>query len=47
MKYLCDHMVPRIPCALVRGYREHGIPHAWNVVVIRGKQYIIDTLGML
>ncbi|KAL5701118.1 hypothetical protein ACHQM5_026492 [Ranunculus cassubicifolius] len=34
MKYLCDRMVPPVPCELVRGYLEFS-PHAWNVVPVR------------
>jgi transglutaminase/protease-like cytokinesis protein 3 len=45
MKFLCDNISPRVPCALVRGYREMGVPHAWNLVVVKGEAYIIDTLG--
>ncbi|CAH9083659.1 unnamed protein product [Cuscuta epithymum] len=33
MKYLCDRIVPHIPCELVRGYLDFS-PHAWNVIVI-------------
>ncbi|CAK9171189.1 unnamed protein product [Ilex paraguariensis] len=34
MKYLCDWMVPRIPCELVRGYLDFS-PHAWNVISVQ------------
>ncbi|KAL5702183.1 hypothetical protein ACHQM5_027430 [Ranunculus cassubicifolius] len=34
MKYLCDRMVPPIPCELVRGYLDFS-PHAWNIVPVR------------
>ncbi|KAG4393516.1 hypothetical protein GLYMA_03G105601v4 [Glycine max] len=33
-KYLCDHMVPPVPCELVRGYL-HFSPHAWNIILIK------------
>ena len=26
-KYLCDHITPAIPCAVVRGYRNGAIRH--------------------
>ncbi|KAF9607036.1 hypothetical protein IFM89_030809 [Coptis chinensis] len=34
MKYLCDRMVPPIPCELVRGYLDF-LPHAWNIVPVQ------------
>ncbi|KAF5184900.1 Mitogen-activated protein kinase kinase kinase yoda [Thalictrum thalictroides] len=34
MKYLCDRMVPPIPCELVRGYLDFS-PHAWNIIPVR------------
>ncbi|EOY15683.1 Leucine-rich repeat protein kinase family protein, putative [Theobroma cacao] len=34
MKYLCDRMVPPVPCELVRGYLDF-YPHAWNVVLVK------------
>ncbi|KAF9612438.1 hypothetical protein IFM89_000186 [Coptis chinensis] len=34
MKYLCDRMVPPIPCELVRGYLDF-LPHAWNIIPVR------------
>ncbi|PIA64690.1 hypothetical protein AQUCO_00100266v1 [Aquilegia coerulea] len=34
MKYLCDRMVPQIPCELVRGYLDFS-PHAWNIIPVR------------
>ncbi|KAK7343622.1 hypothetical protein VNO77_12515 [Canavalia gladiata] len=33
-KYLCDHMVPPVPCELVRGYLDFS-PHAWNIILIK------------
>ncbi|KAL1342604.1 hypothetical protein AAHE18_09G168900 [Arachis hypogaea] len=34
LKYLCDHMVPAVPCELVRGYLDFS-PHAWNIILIK------------
>ncbi|KAF9621897.1 hypothetical protein IFM89_028485, partial [Coptis chinensis] len=34
MKYLCDRMVPPIPCKLVRRYLDF-LPHAWNIIPVR------------
>jgi hypothetical protein len=42
-KYLCDNVVPRIPCWLIRGYRLK-CPHVWNMVSFAGIEYTIDTL---
>ncbi|KAI3443259.1 Protein kinase domain-containing protein [Psidium guajava] len=34
MKYLCDRMVPPVPCELVRGYLDFS-PHAWNIILVK------------
>ncbi|XP_030530395.1 uncharacterized protein LOC115740883 isoform X2 [Rhodamnia argentea] len=34
LKYLCDRMVPPVPCELVRGYLDFS-PHAWNIVLVK------------
>eukprot|EP01083_Nonionella_stella_P098466 276918_1 len=47
-KYLADATVPRVPCALVRGYRQGktGVyPHAWNLTKVDGKEFLIDVLN--
>jgi serine/threonine protein kinase len=46
MKILCDEFFSSadVRCKLVRGFREGGIGHAWNVVWIRGAQFIVDCL---
>lgn len=46
-KYYSDRV--RIPCRFVRGVWKldalaRGIPHAWNVVVIDGKFYVVDLM---
>ncbi|KAH6821620.1 Leucine-rich repeat protein kinase family protein [Perilla frutescens var. hirtella] len=43
MKYLCDHMEPRIPCELVRGYLDFS-PHAWNVVIMKEGESLVRMI---
>lgn len=46
-KYLLDSIFHShdVSCRLVRGYREGGVGHAWNVVRIRGgSEFLVDTL---